>query len=77
MDLQMADPPHNHPSILRDLMFLEAWESGQIPWLGAILRVRQILRATPRPGLPASSQRPATTRKAAPGPGTQMGSKWV
>jgi hypothetical protein len=37
--------PYHHPSVLRDLMFLEAWEDGQILWLGAILRVRQILRA--------------------------------
>ncbi len=46
---ELANPcSYNDPSILRDLMFLEAWENGQVPWLGAILRVRQIRRANPR-----------------------------
>ena len=30
-----------------DLFFLTAWERGLVPWPGAILRVRQIRRATP------------------------------
>jgi hypothetical protein len=34
-------------SVIDDLLFLDAWENGLVPWLGAILRVRQIRRANP------------------------------
>jgi hypothetical protein len=30
-----------------DLLFLATWHEGLVPWLGAILRVRQIHRANP------------------------------
>lgn len=30
-----------------DLLFLEAWEMQAIPTLGAMLRVRQLIRANP------------------------------
>jgi hypothetical protein len=34
-------------TVIDDLLFLDAWEKGLVPWLGAILRVRQIRRANP------------------------------
>jgi len=34
-------------AVIEDLRYLEAWERGDIPLLGAILRVRQIRRANP------------------------------
>jgi hypothetical protein len=34
-------------AVIEDLRFLQAWERGDVPLLGAILRVRQIRRANP------------------------------
>jgi hypothetical protein len=34
-------------SIRNDMLFLAAWEDGQIPWPWAMLRIRQIYRANP------------------------------
>ncbi len=34
-------------AVIEDLRYLEAWERGDIPLLGAVLRVRQIRRANP------------------------------
>jgi hypothetical protein len=36
----------DHPSI-NDLVFLEAWEMGLVPGVGAMLRARQIRRSNP------------------------------
>lgn len=33
--------------LAEDLLFLDAWERGLVPWPGALLRVRQIRRANP------------------------------
>jgi len=34
------------PDWTSDMLFLEAWEGGRIPYFGALLRVRQIVRAS-------------------------------
>ena len=41
-----ADSFRNDPNI-SDLLFLEAWELGCVPGLGAMLRARQIRRSNP------------------------------
>ncbi len=35
------------PALTEELIFLEAWARGLIPWAGAMLRIRQIRRANP------------------------------
>lgn len=35
------------PVLTEELLFLEAWVRGLIPWAGAMLRIRQIRRANP------------------------------
>lgn len=35
------------PALAEELLFLEAWAKGLIPWAGAMLRIRQIRRAHP------------------------------
>ena len=35
------------PALAGELLFLEAWARGLIPWPGAMLRIRQIRRANP------------------------------
>lgn len=44
-----ASPPARVPDhrLVEDLLFLETWERGLVPWPGALLRVRQIRRANP------------------------------
>lgn len=46
---QQRIPPTHVPDhrLIEDLLFLEAWEMGLVPWPGALLRVRQIRRANP------------------------------
>ncbi len=34
-------------AVIEDLRYLQAWERGEVPLLGAVLRVRQIRRANP------------------------------
>ena len=35
-------------ALMDDLRFLQAWETGQVPLVGATVRIRQIRRATLR-----------------------------
>ncbi len=54
-------------SVSADLRFLATWHEGLVPWLGAILRVRQIHRANPALAAlvargPAVRQRPHAAR---------------
>ena len=55
------------PALAEELLFLEAWERGLIPWPGVTVRVRQIRRANPalaaaiRPQLAQSRQAAAGT----------------
>ena len=39
-------------AVLDDLKFLAAWDAGQLPLLGNIVRVRQLRRANPPGGSP-------------------------
>jgi hypothetical protein len=36
-----------NPTVIEDLLFLDAWEKGQVPTLSAFFRARQIRRADP------------------------------
>ena len=38
-------PPDQGAALMDELDFLKAWEQGRIPFLGAMVRVRQIRRA--------------------------------
>ena len=44
---ELADDCADNPTVIEDLRFLDAWERGLAPSLGALLRARQIRRANP------------------------------
>ena len=44
---ELADACADNPTVIEDLRFLDAWERGLVPSLGALLRARQIRRANP------------------------------
>ena len=44
---ELADAWADNPTVIEDLRFLDAWERGLVPSLGALLRARQIRRANP------------------------------
>lgn len=44
------------PVLTEELLFLEAWARGLIPWAGATLRIRQIRHANPALAVAVYSQ---------------------